>query len=760
MGSVIIPTGSAVKNNLKSLLSTKNFSLRAKDLNGVDELGDYCFYNNVYLKSLEIPSSVTGIGDYACYGCDGLTSLSIPVEVTTIGEHAFESSSNLPSLTVNYSGTLSDWLSIDGDLVAYSATKSLYIDGSLLSGSLYFDDVNITSISRNAFYGCDGLTSVSMPHIENIGDYSFYSCNNITSMSFPSLRTIGFGAFKECFNLTSFTIPSTVTSIGDHAFFSCQGLTSITIPNGVTHIGASAFANCTGLTSITIPASVVSIDDYAFYNCTGLTSLTFESNSMLAYLGEKVFAGCDKLTTLVLPTSITHIGEGILNGCSCLTSITIPFVGDCLNSEYPFGYLFGSNNYSSSYYVSSYVGNNDRNSSMNYLSYLPISLTSVTVNGGSLSRYAFYYCTYITSVLIPEVTSLYQETFQQSGIQFTHYNGAHYIGTYTGNTYYAIVGCDLDIVSCSISNDCKVIANGSFKDSTTLTSVSFNQAELITIGYEAFFNTGLTSIELRYKPNIEGKAFTCCSSLSRIDIENTPSSHTISRKTFRGDSNSEAFSYGVTNPVYIRGSIEVFNNFSDKYNSYSNVYLRTAIILEDGYITSDMFSYNLNINYFEFSNGITDIDVGSFSSQQSYNHRFEMRYNGNIGDFVSISYRGDFNSDYKYYQSNPMSAASKVYIDNVEITSDSTVVIPEGITKLSTACLAGLPASTLRLPSTLTTIESYIMYNAKVSRVEFNGTMQEWVRIVRDYNMFYEGIGYSNPYIVYCSDGVINAHAE
>ena len=145
---------------------------------------------------------------------------------------------------LNTSGATEAWWGKTAT-VGYSSTKNTAL------ASVRFVD-GVTSIGTYAFYGCSGLTDITIP---------------------ASVTSIGSGAFDVCSGLTDITIPASVTSIGSGAFWKCTGLTSITFPDNVTSIGEVAFANCSGLTNITIPESVTSIGDNAFSGCTSVTNI-------------------------------------------------------------------------------------------------------------------------------------------------------------------------------------------------------------------------------------------------------------------------------------------------------------------------------------------------------------------------------------------------------------------------------------------------------------------------------------------------------
>lgn len=131
----------------------------------------------------------------------------------------------------------------------------------------------VTSIGKDAFYGCSRITSVKIPtSVTDIGDYAFGGCSELTSVNIPSSVTkIGWRVFSGCNGLTSVEILSSVTEIGSGAFRDCSGLRSVEIPSSVTKIGWLAFKGCKKLDIVIDNRADVEIGKYAFEGCKSVT---------------------------------------------------------------------------------------------------------------------------------------------------------------------------------------------------------------------------------------------------------------------------------------------------------------------------------------------------------------------------------------------------------------------------------------------------------------------------------------------------------
>ena len=242
-----------------------------------------------------------------------------------------------------------------------SYTGDIVIPSSVTySGTTY----SVTSIGSYAFYGCDGLKSITIPNsVTSIQGWVFGNCDSLKSVTFedgdkalslgrrydgsyyyaftgsnvqevylgrtldgyepgfgPSLTKATIGnkldtlslCFSGCTNLKSITIPNSVTSIGSGAFSGCMRLKTINIPNSVTSIGSSAFYGCSNLRTATIGTSVTNIGKYAFGNCRLLDKIILLPNSVPAGFS-KIFyseSSSDKTTNVSIAYAANDIYDG------------------------------------------------------------------------------------------------------------------------------------------------------------------------------------------------------------------------------------------------------------------------------------------------------------------------------------------------------------------------------------------------------------------------------------------------------------------
>ena len=280
----------------------------AIEFNGSYSTANPLYYaENLYLNGnlvteLVIPNGVTSIGDYAFRNCTSLTSITIPDSVTRIGNYAFSSCNALTiycEATSKLSGWDINWNYSDCPVVWDCKNKEIADDGSIyfiagsglryalkdgiasiagqssnISGkieiptSITYKGVaySVTSIESSAFYGCNSLTSITIPDsVTSIGQFAFRGCISLESMTIPFV-----GAELNGTRNTHFGYIFGASSSSYNYSYVPSSLKSVTITGGES-IAASAFSGCTSLTSINIPDSVTSIGEYAFQNCTALT---------------------------------------------------------------------------------------------------------------------------------------------------------------------------------------------------------------------------------------------------------------------------------------------------------------------------------------------------------------------------------------------------------------------------------------------------------------------------------------------------------
>ena len=335
-------------------------------------------------------------------------------------------------------------------------TGALTIPSSVTYGGTTY---SVISIGNKAFYGCTGLTSVTIPNgVTSIESSAFYCCYDLTSVTIPnSVTSIG-SAFDHCTGLTSITIPNSVISIGNYAFNYCSSLNSITIPNSVTTIGTSAFSNCSSLTSITIPNSVTTIGTSAFSNCSSLTSITIPNS--VTSIGNSAFRYCSSLTSVTIGCSVDSIGNFAFSNCGCLISIAVSSANIIYNSR------------------------NNCNAIIKTATNALVAGCNNTIIPNtviSIDQYAFYGCSSMTSVIIPNsVTSIGDKAFYDCS-----------------NLTFVIIGCSVTSIGNYAFSGCSNLAVMYMKPTTPPAlvnnySIGYNVIDVIVSrnSYTAYTHAG------------------------------------------------------------------------------------------------------------------------------------------------------------------------------------------------------------------------------------------------------------------------------
>ena len=470
--------------------------------------------------------------------------------------------------------------------------KEIIVAAKSVSGEVVIP-YTVSDIWRGAFASCELITSIKFEATPEgqaavplkISAYpdtfplGTFKATKFTSIELPS-RTVGIGPYAFAYSgLTSIKIPGAVGDDGNefgisrYAFEYCADLavvefeegaenrvltvddyafrltaiTSLTLPSGTVSIGNSAFYDCKKLVTVNIPNSIKEIAEYAFKGCTLLNSVNFAEGTHLKMLDSSIFAGCTSLIEFKLPKSDT--ASSLFGSSSAVKKFTL--AKDALLSD---GVLVGLT--SCEEFVveegnTSFVAEGGvlYNKNKSTLIRYPQSKADtsfavpegVTQIGDSSTQSAFFGASNLTSVSIPaSVRTIGAAAFYNCNAL----TNIDFLAAKDGNNFDLSIGEDAFGYSglTSIVIPARVAAvgglsRGTFRNNTSLTSVTFEKGSRITsIPTEAFnFCTALKSIHLPATvTEIELSAFIYCKSLAAVTIEEGGEILKIGNTAFKG----------------------------------------------------------------------------------------------------------------------------------------------------------------------------------------------------------------------------------
>ncbi len=212
-----------------------------------------------------------------------------------------------------------------------TAVQATYADGVLtIKGAGKMQDFTITMHNDNrpwAAYAKEITTAIVEEGVINLAEFAFYGCENLTSVSLPNtLTNIASAAFFGCRSLASITLPKNldVFSTG-------------TVPDGKGKVNmVGLFGQCTALKEIKVAdgsTKYKSVDGVLYVNFStrwrlaaypaGCTNATFNVPDQTPVIMVGAFSYCTALKEITMPQSLGEIQTSAFWGCTALEKITL-----------------------------------------------------------------------------------------------------------------------------------------------------------------------------------------------------------------------------------------------------------------------------------------------------------------------------------------------------------------------------------------------------------------------------------------------------
>lgn len=276
----------------------------------VQTIGTYAFYDNEHIRTLTVGRNVTAIYEEAFCGLTNLMEITLPFIGTRerLEDDSYYYSEQFATV-FGYGHYGENCL---GD---YDYDINYRINGSLKNVTILGGD-----IYQNAFNNCGSIEEINLPSIPNtIPSQCFYNCAALQRLSFggsvceignlvlpEGIDSIGYSAFYGCEGITSVTLPASLTNI-ESSVFSGAGVEEFAVAAGNLYYSTDEWGvlyNYDKTELIQYPSCRV----WPYYNVADTATS----------IADNAFYGSSTLVNLYIPNTVTSISVNF-RACPYLT---------------------------------------------------------------------------------------------------------------------------------------------------------------------------------------------------------------------------------------------------------------------------------------------------------------------------------------------------------------------------------------------------------------------------------------------------------
>ena len=315
-GHYVVYNDNRLPSSVTTVIIASQHSEIGGDMYDVTQINESAFSFNRYIKTVQLPATLTTIGTYAFYHCASLTTVTVEggSALVEIGYSAFSNCSELVSFS------LQEGLVTIGEFAFANCVKLLEIDVPASVQSLGTYAFRNTACYNDENRWTNGVLYLGKHLVgaraEVVGDYALRD----------DTISIGCMAFSECNGLTGITLPSSLTYVDRDAFLGCEALASVIYAGTMNDWFAITFVSDASSPlyyaarlniveasgAIEIPDGITSIPAGTFRG-TAITSVHIPET--VTFIGEEAFENCEQLTVVNVPDSVKYIGANAFKGC-------------------------------------------------------------------------------------------------------------------------------------------------------------------------------------------------------------------------------------------------------------------------------------------------------------------------------------------------------------------------------------------------------------------------------------------------------------